>query len=142
MANIFGAKTDKPVIVKAGKAIVTVGSNTMLALGVTVQFQRGVQIIPTLGDKRVLSIGIPQGMFSCSTIIAKDVDPTTAFHLDDDGCKPFDMKIKFNDSACDMNGKTITVKQGVASAVSIEAQGERGYIGSGVNVTFIGMEMN
>lgn len=141
MANIFGAKTDKPVIVKAGKAIVTVDNKTMLALGVTVQFQRGVQIIPTLGDKRVLSIGIPQGTFTCNTIIAKGVDPTTAFHLDDDGCKPFDMTIRFNDSACEMNGKTITIKQGVASAVSIEAQGERGYIGSGINVTFIGMKM-
>ena len=142
MANkIFGAKTDEPVIVKAGKAIVTVNNKTMLALGVTVQFQRGVQIIPTLGDKRVLSIGIPQGTFTCNTIIAKDVDPVQAFHLGDDGCKPFDMTIKFNDSACKMNGKTIPVKQGVASAVSIEAQGERGYIGSGINVTFIGMEM-
>ena len=141
MAKIFGAKTDEPIIVKAGKAIVTVDNKTMLALGVTVQFQRGVQIIPTLGDKRVLSIGIPQGTFTCNTIIAKDVDPTTAFHLNDDGCKPFDMTIKFNDSACEMSGKTITIKQGVASAVSIDAQGERGYIGSGINVTFIGMEM-
>ena len=141
MAKIFGAKTDEPIIVKAGKAIVTVGKKPMLALGVTVQFQREVQIIPTLGDKHVLSIGIPHGTFTCNTIIAKDVNPVQAFHLGDDGCNPFDLTIRFNDSACKMNGKTISIKQGVASAVSIEAQGERGYIGSGINVTFIGMEM-
>lgn len=141
MAKIFGASTDKPLIVKAGKAIVTVDNTTMLALGVSVQFQRGVQIIPTLGNKRVLSIGTPQGTVTCNTIISKGVDPTKAFHLDDEGCNPFDMNIKFNDSSCEMNGKTITIKQGIASAVSIEAQGERGYIGSGINVTFIGMEM-
>lgn len=141
MATIFGASADKPVIVKAGKAIVTVGNKEMLALDVTVQFQRPVEIVPTLSKKRVLSLGIPQGTFTCSTIIAKGTDPVTAFKLDGDGCDPFNMTIKFNDGACDMNGKSIQCKQCVASAVSVQAQGARGYIASGVNVTFIGMDM-
>lgn len=142
MANIFGASTEPPVIVKAGKAIVEVNDKEMLALDVTVQFQRPTEIVPTLSKKRVLSLGIPQGTFTCSTIIANgDADPVAAFKLGDDGCEPFNMTIKFQDGACAMNGKSIQCQQCVASAVSVQAQGARGYIASGINVTFIGMDM-
>jgi len=142
MASVFGGSIDKPTVLKAGKAIVTVGGKDLLALNVTVQFQRQVEMVPVLGKKRVVSLGEPQGSFTCDTILAKSVDAFSAFKLSGDDCTPFDMKIKFDgNQACDMQGKTVTAKNCFSSAINITAQGGRGYIGQGVQVTFTALVM-
>lgn len=143
MANsVFGGTTDKPTVLKAGKAIVTVNGTTLLALGVQVQFGRQVEIVPVLGKKRVVSLGEPQGQFTANTIIAKDVDSFKAFKLSGDDCMPFAMTITFDaKDACDVAGKTITCKNCFSSNVSVDAQGGRGYIAQGVQVTFTALEV-
>jgi hypothetical protein len=139
--SVFGGSTDKPTVLKAGKAIVTVGGSTLLALGVQVQFGRQVELVPALSKKRVVSLGEPQGQFTANTILAKGVDAFNAFKLSGNDCTPFDMTIKFDDGACDAAGKTVTAKNCFASNVSVEAQGGRGYIAQGVQVTFTALEM-
>lgn len=144
MANsVFGGSTDKPTVVKAGKVIVTVGNKDLLALGVQIQFGRQVEIVPALSKKRVVSLGEPQGQFTANTLLAKGVDAFEAFKLSGDDCTPFDMKLKFDaKDACDFAGKTVTAKNCFASNVSIDAQGGRGYIAQGVQVTFTALELS
>lgn len=140
MANgVFGTDTGKPIVVRAGKAIVTVNGQTMIALGVQVQFQRQVELLPTIGKKRVLSIGEGTGSFSADTILSKENNIESAFRLNDDGCSPFPITITFKDSSCSENGKTVTAHNCVASAISIGAQGGRGYIAEGLQATFTGL---
>ena len=140
--SVFGGSTDKPIVVKAGKAIITVGGSTLLALGVQVQFGRQVEIVPALSTKRVVSLGEPQGQFTANTMLAKGVDAFNAFKLSGDDCTPFDMTIKFDGKdACDMAGKTVTAKNCFASNVSLDAQGGRGYVAQGVQVMFTALEM-
>ena len=144
MAQIFGSDAGTPpTIVKAGKAMLLVGEgmHSMLALGVQIQFQRSVQVIPTLGNSDVLSIGKPTGTLTISSLLSKDSDIGNQLKINDDGCDPLTLTLTFNDGACSMNGKSVTITGGVASAVSIEAQGERGFVATGVSVTFTAMEM-
>lgn len=144
MANsVFGGNVDKPYVIKSGKAIVTVDNKTLLALGVQVQFSRQVEIVPALGKKRIVSLGEPNGQFTANTILAKGEDAFKAFKLSGDDCKPFDMTIKFKGKdACDMQGKTIKVKNCFSSNVTLDAQGGRGYITQGIQVTFTALEMS
>lgn len=139
--GVFGADTSKPLVVKAGKAVVTCGGQTLIALDVSVQFGREVQKIPTISRQSILSIGEAQGTVSASTILAKDADAMGALHLGDDGCDPFSMTISFRDGACGMNGKTITCHNCVASSVSLQAQGGRGFIAQGVQIVFTALTM-
>lgn len=140
MANgVFGTDTGKPIVVRAGKAIVTVNGHTMIALGVQVQFQRTVELLPTIGKKRVLSIGEGTGTFSADTILSKENNIESAFRLNEDGCSPFAITITFKDSSCSENGKTVTAHNCVASAITIGAQGGRGYIAEGLQATFTGL---
>ena len=140
--SVFGGSTDKPTVVKAGKAIVTVGGHTLLALGVQVQFGRQVEIIPALSKKRVVSLGEPQGQFTANTILAHGIDAFNAFKLSGNDCTPFDMTITFDVKyACDLAGKTVKAKNCFASNVSVDAQGGRGYVAQGVQVTFTALEM-
>ncbi len=133
---IFGADTGKPMVVRAGKATLVCNGVPVLATNVQVVYQRTVEIIPTIGKKRVMSVSEGQGQFSAETVLAKDNDALNAFKLNDDGCEPFTMTVTFDDKACNMNGKTITCHNCVSSAVSIGVQGARGYIAQGVQVTF------
>lgn len=137
--GVFGTDTGKPIVVRAGKAIVTVNGQTMIALGVQVQFQRQVELLPTIGKKRVLSIGEGTGTFSADTILSKENNIESAFRLNDDGCSPFAITITFKDSSCSENGKTVTAHNCVASAITIGAQGGRGYIAEGLQATFTGL---
>ena len=143
MANsVFGGSTDKPIVVKAGKAIITVGGSTLLALGVQLQFGRQVEIVPALSTKRVVSISDPQGQFTANTILAKGVDAFNAFKLSGNDCTPFDMTITFDvKDACALAGKTVKAKNCFASNVSVDVQGGRGYVAQGVQVTFTALEM-
>ena len=140
--SVFGADTSKPLIVKAGKAVVTVNNVTLLALDTQLAYQRTVEILPTLGKKRLMSVGEGQGTFTANTVLAKGQNVLSAFKLSGDDCTPFDMRIEVKDAACDLNGKTVVAKNCVASAVSITAQGGRGYIAQGVQVTFTALELD
>ena len=139
--GVFGNGTDKPIVLRAGKAIVKCGATTLIALDVSISFQRSIEVVPTLGKKRVLSVGEGSGTFTANSVLAKGNDVTTALHLDDDGCSPFSMSVTLDGSTCDAAGKTITAHNCLASTVSISAQGGRGMIAQGVQVTFTAMSI-
>ena len=137
--GVFGNGTGKPIVLRAGKAIVKCGGTTLIALGVQISYQRTVEVLPTLGEKRVLSIGEGTGTFSAETVLAKGNDVMNAMHLGDDGCAPFSMSLTLQGGTCDASGKTVTAHNCVASAVTVSAQGGRGMIAQGVQVTFTAM---
>lgn len=140
--SVFGGSTGKPIVIKAGKAIVTIGGSTLLALGVQLQFGRQVEIIPALSKKRIVSLSEPQGQFTANTILAHGIDAFNAFKLSGDDCTPFDMTITFDGKgACDLADKTVTAKNCFSSNVSVDAQGGRGYVAQGVQVSFTALEM-
>ena len=142
MANtVFNTDSSKPLVVRAGKAIVKVGDTTLIALGVEMSFQRSVEMIPTLSSRRVASIGEGTGQFSAQSVLSKENGLESGMHLFDDGCVPFAMTITFNDSACSMNGKTVTAHNCIASSVSISAAGGRGYVAEGVSCTFTALSL-
>lgn len=136
MAAVFNADTGKPLVVKAGKAIVKCGSVTLIALDVSLTYQRSVEVIPTIGTKQVMSIGKPQGTFTASTILSKEANADSGLHINDDGCKPYSITITFQDGGCSMDGQTVTAHNCVTSALSISAQGARGFVAQGVQVVF------
>lgn len=141
--SVFGGSTGKPIVIKAGKAIVTIGGSTLLALGVQLQFGRQVEIIPALSKKRIVSLSEPQGQFTANTILAHGIDAFNAFKLSGDDCTPFDMTITFDGKgACDLADKTVTAKNCFSSNVSVDAQGGRGYVAQGVQVSFTALEMS
>lgn len=137
--NVFGA-SEKAHVIKADKAIVKIGNDTALALGVTIQYQRPVQQVPVLAEDDVISIGKGSGTFTAETILMKGAFDITGGHLiTGDGCKPDTITIKFTDGGCQNGTKPVTCKNCIASAVSITAQGGRGYVAAGVTVTFTAM---
>lgn len=140
--SVFSADSSKPTVLKAGKAIVTVDNKTLIALNVTIQFQRNVEVLPALSKKRVISISEPTGQFTAETIIARGNDSTSAFRLTDNDCSAYDMKVKLEEGACDASGKTFTCKNCFTQAVQVTAQGGRGFIGAGFTVTFTALEMS
>lgn len=142
MASVFGADSGKPIVLKAGKAIVVVGGTTIIALNATMTFARDIQMIPALSKKRVVSIGEPQGTFSAETIIAKGNDSSGAFKLSGDDCSGYDMTVKMDGNSCDGGGKTFTAKNCFTAGVTVTAQGGRGWIGSGFQVTFTALDMS
>ena len=144
MSKVFGASNAAPKVFKANKVIVTINNVNLIAMGVTIQFQRDVTPVPVLGDRRVISIGEPVGQMSAQSFLSKDGSVFQAFDIvGEGGCGGFSATLDFSKSkdACDLAGMKVTLKNCYASAVSIEAQGGRGYIANGVNVTFLGMEV-
>lgn len=139
--TIFNTDTGKPLVVRAGKAIVKVGATTLIALGVELSYSRSVEMIPTLSQRRVASIGEGQGQFSAQSILSKENGIESGMHLFDDGCTPFSMTITFADSACSMNGKTVTAHNCIASSVSLSAAGGRGFVAEGVACTFTALSL-
>ena len=141
-SSVFGADSAQPTVIKAGKAILVVNDAEIIALNVQINYPRNVEVVPVLSKKRVISIGEPQGQFTAETILANGSDAFSAFKLDGNDCSPFDMKIKVSDNACDLNGKSVTAKNCFASSVNISAQGGRGFIGQGMQVTFTALEID
>lgn len=140
MASVFGASTGKPIVVKAGKATVTVNNKTLIATGVTIEYSRTVEPINVIGDKKILSIGEPQGTVTFETILAKDIDAFSAFQLGGGDCLPFSMQISFG-GACDMAGQTVTAYNCVASSMTISARGGQGFVSNSVRVSFTALDM-
>ena len=141
MANVFGA-SEKAHVIKSDKATVKIGSTTALALGVTIQYQRNVENVPVLSEDNVLAIGRPSGQFTAQTILMKNAGDITANKLvSGDGCEPDTITITFQDGGCESQNKSIECKRCIASALSVEAQGGRGYIVGGLTVLFTAMEL-
>lgn len=138
--SVFGTSKNA-VVVKAGRAKVTTDNGVLMALGVQLQYGRQVEIVPTLGDRRMISVGEGQGTISINTVLCKDVDAINAFGLGDSGCKDFTMSLTFKDGTCGMSGRTVRASHCIASAVSIDAQGGRGYIANGVQISFTALEI-
>lgn len=140
--SVFGANSASPKVIKAGKAILVINNKEVIALNVQITFSRPVEVIPVLSKKKVISLGEPQGSFSAETVLARGEDAFDAFKLDGDDCSPFDMKIKVADNACDLDGKSVTAKNCFAAGITITAQGGRGFIGQGMQVTFTALEID
>ena len=139
MANVFGA-SEKAHVIKADKAIVKIGEQTALALGVTVQYQRPVQQVPVLAEEDVISVGKGSGTLTAETILMKDAfDITGGALITGDGCSPDTVTLSFQDGGCESKTKPVTCKNCIASAVSVTAQGGRGYVAAGVTITFTAM---
>ena len=142
MANVFNA-SDNVKVIKSDKAIVTVGDQPMLALGVTIRYGRQVQQVPVLGDTDVLAIGKPSGTISIESLLISgaDYDITKNPILSGDGCDPQPLSITFGktEGACAQLNKKVYCNKCIASAVTVAAQGGRGYIASGVEITFVSM---
>lgn len=140
--NVFGA-SEKAHVIKADKAIVKIGGQTALALGVTIQYQRPVQQVPVLAEEDVISVGKGSGTFTAETILMKNAfDITGGALITGDGCKPDTISISFQDGSCESKTKPVTCKNCIASAVSVTAQGGRGYVAAGVSVTFTAMSFS
>lgn len=142
MANVFGA-SEKAHVIKADKAIVKIGGETALALGVTIQYQRPVQQVPVLAEDDVLSIGKASGTFTAETILMKNgFDITGGALISGDGCKPDTITVEFQDGACESQTKSVTCKNCIASTVSVTARGGQGYVAAGVTITFTAMSFD
>lgn len=141
--SVFGSDTGAPAVVKTGRAILKVDKAQLLALDVTIQFQRQVENVPVLGPKRVLSIGEPQGTFQANSVMAKSFNDLAGLHLNgENDCEPFTCTVSLSDgNVCGVEAKDITLYGCVASAVSVNMQGGRGYIVQGFQITFTGMDM-
>lgn len=136
-----GAKS--PLLVKAGRATLSIdGEGTMLALNCQIQFQRNVEVVPTIGNQRVLSVGEPQGTMSIQTLISNSEDSIDKILGKDEGCEGFTLEVDLDaDGTCGMSGKTLVLSGCVSSSVSVELQGGRGYVASGVQITFTALDM-
>jgi len=142
MANVFNAPESARVI-KVDKAIVKIGGTTAIALGVTINYQRSVQQLPVLSTSDVISVGKASGTFQAETLLMKgEADITTDDLFNGDGCIPGTITVSFQDGACQTQNKPITCKNCIASAISVTAQGGRGYIASGVTITFTAMSFS
>ena len=140
-ANVFGA-SEKAHVIKVDKAIVKIGTTTAIALGVTIQYQRSVQQLPVLSEEDVLSIGKASGTFSAETVLRKgSADVTANALISGDGCKPETVTVTFRDGGCESQNKPITCKNCIASALSVTAQGGRGYVAAGVQIAFTAMSL-
>lgn len=131
----FGASNDKPTIVKAGKATVTINGDVYLALNVQIQYQRSVEIVPTIGKERVISVGEPIGQISAEKVLGQGSLTALA-----ESCKVGTASINVNDD-CRMQGNLITCHNVILSAVTITAQGGRGYVATGVTGTFTAIDI-
>lgn len=144
--SVFGASTAAPKVFKANKVIVTINNENLIAMNVTIQYGRQVESVPVLGETRVISLGEPQGTLSADAFLSKDKKVFNAFKLDGDSndCKGFTATLDFSkaEGACDLAGMKVELKNCFATAVTITAQGGRGYIAAGAQLTFLGMDIN
>ena len=143
--SVFGTDTGKPLVFKAGKAIVTINGQTLIAIDASINFARTVEVVSVIGRKRIISLGEPRGTFSTNTMLAKSSNVFEAFGMDGNSdCGGFDITISFGagSGSCDLSGKTMTCKNCFASGMTITASGERGFVASAVQVTFTALELD
>ena len=133
--SVFGASTEAPTVIKADKALITLEGAEILALNVTVTFQRAVQVLPVLSQKRVVSVSEPHGTITIEQL-AVNGDPK---FLEGNGCNPETLTITFMDS-CKDKPTGVTCYGCIASQAGYSLQGGRGYAAANVGISFTGME--
>lgn len=133
---VFGAEKTKPTVVKAGKATITINGDKYLALNVQIQFQRPVEVVPTVGKERVLSIGEPQGTITAEKVLGQD-----SLKALEDKCEAKNAIIEVSDDCGNGNNPKITCHNVILSGATVTAQGGRGYIAAGVAGTFTALEI-
>lgn len=138
---MFGANTSNAKVVRAGNAYITVGGATMYAIGVQIQFQRTAQILPTLSKDRIIAIGEPQGTLTIDSLVMSDSRLPSQITSGD--CKLDSITVTYSAAGnnCQQGTKTVTCKNGVASAVSLTGNGSQGYIAQGFTFTFTDMQL-
>lgn len=142
--NVFNASPNDPIMVRASRANITISgiTDSIIALNVNCTFQRRVEMVPTIGNVRVVSASEPEGTLQIGTLIAKDSNAIEQILMKDTECTPYSMEITFGgDATCGMGNKKVSISGCVSSGVSVEMQGGRGYVASGVTVTFTQMEL-
>lgn len=139
---MFGAENyDNAKLIRAGSAYITIGNATMYALGIQIQFQRTAQILPTLSKDRVISIGEPQGTLTIDSLVIDGGDLPS--QIKNGGCSLDSITVQYSsaDGNCGNGQRTITCKNGVASAVTLNGNGQQGYIAEGFTFTFTDLDM-
>lgn len=136
--SVFNYDSTSLKVVKADEATVDFGGGDCIATGVQIQFQRQVERVPTIGKDDVASVSKPQGQFTANTVFMKTLPPI----FSQDACKPVDVVVDFGEGTCEYSGKKVTLHNCIASAVSMDLQGGRGYVASGLTLTFFGMDVS
>lgn len=135
--SVFNYNSSDLKVVKADEATISFDGRTdTIATGVQIQFTRQVERVPTIGTVDVASVSKPQGQLTANTVFMQTLPKI----FEEDACSPNNVVVNFGDGTCDLNGKTVTLKNCIASAVTIELQGGRGYVASGLTLTFFGMD--
>lgn len=136
--SVFNYNSSDLKVVKADEATITFDSDKdTIATGVQIQFARQVERVPTIGKIDVASVSKPQGTLTANTVFMK----TLPNIFQKNACSPDNVVVDFGDGTCDLNGKKVTLENCIASAVTIELQGGRGYVVSGLTLTFFGMKV-
>lgn len=159
--NVFNASEGDPTIIRANRAVLSLGTGggssggngggelSFLAVNVRITFQRNVEQVPVIGSRRVLSMSEPSGTMQIGSLITDNGDAMDQILEKDNvggngaqGCKPFELDVDLSgDGTCGMGGKKIKLYGCITSAISIEMQGGRGYVASGVTVSFTRMDI-
>lgn len=128
-------------LIRAGRAYITVDSKTMYAIGIQITFQRTAQILPTLSKDRVIAIGEPQGTLTIDSMVIDGGGLPDKIKNGD--CKLDSITVQYSDEdgKCGNGQKAITCKNGIASAVTLNGNGQQGYIAQGFTFTFTDLEM-
>lgn len=140
MAVIFGAKSDKSNIFKAGEATCTIDNVDAILLQVDISIDRSLQPIPTLGHGIQWASGQPQGQLQANSILTKSADLVESLAGDD--CTKRTIQVNMNGAQCGTAAsKKIKINDAYCSRVSFSMSGQQGYIGSGIVIQFTSCEI-
>lgn len=131
MGAIFDQQGKGTVSYSMANATVQIDGETLVALNAQIQFNRNVQVIPTLDANNMhIDLGTPQGTFSCDALLGSS---PSAF---DSMCDSFTCTITPGDQCQDTVLGTFKCENCYASSINIQAQGGRGYVSAGFQATF------
>ncbi len=139
--GMLGSTRSDPKVIRAGRAYITIGSDTAVAIGVQIQFQRTVNKLPTLSKDNILTVSEPQGTLTINSLLMSGKGSVWDSIKGKD-CKPEPMTISYgnDDADCNPNPKQVKLSGCLASAISLSGDGSQGYIAEGVTYTFTDME--
>lgn len=139
---MFGADNfENAKLIRAGRAYITIGDSTMYAIGIQIQFQRTAQILPTLSKDRVIAIGEPQGTLTIDSMVIEGGSLPAQIKNGDCSLDSITVQYSAADGNCGNGQRSVTCKNGVASAVTLNGNGQQGYIAEGFTFTFTDLEL-
>lgn len=138
--GMLGSVRDNPTVIRAGRAYVTIGDDTTVAIGIQVQFQRTVNRLPTLSRSNILTVSEPQGTLTINSLVMSGKGSVWNSITGTD-CTPATVKLSYgNDDDCNQAQGSLTLSGALASAISLSGDGSQGYIANGVTFTFTDMD--